>query len=186
MLKLNIFTSHSVNSIRRLKSTNFKSPSSVSEDVSVVYLIIVLLYQIQGTEKAIYSNCLCFYNQPVPPIVWYSVQVRYLLPGQRSGLVLADTPPLALQWTCYVARPAVAHGSNISEKRRRKIGKLVTTGKIYTYSHRFIVTSKQIRGNMLGTGLKFLVIKTFWSLSNQYHLVLVMYKTWCDVAISHT
>lgn len=40
------------------------------------------------------------------------------------------------------------------------MGKLVTTGKIYTYRHRFIVTNKQIRGNMLG--LKVLVIKTFY------------------------
>lgn len=40
-------------------------------------------------------------------------QVQYLLLGQRSYLVPADTLPLALQWTCYVARPAAARGSNI-------------------------------------------------------------------------
>lgn len=49
-----------------------------------------------------------------------SVQVQNLLPGQRSGLVPADTLPLALQWTCCVARPAVAHGSNVSERGGRK------------------------------------------------------------------
>lgn len=35
-----------------------------------------------------------------------------LLLGQRSGLVPVDILPLVLLWTCYAARPAVAHGSN--------------------------------------------------------------------------
>lgn len=42
-----------------------------------------------------------------------SIHVQYLLLGQRSGLVPADILPLALQWTCYAARPAAARGSNI-------------------------------------------------------------------------
>lgn len=49
--------------------------------------------------------------------VCYTVQVQYLLLGQKSGLVPADTLPPAPQWTCYAGHPAAEPGSNIWENK---------------------------------------------------------------------
>lgn len=131
MLKLNIFTSHSVNSIRRL----LKSPNSVSEDVSVVYLIIVLLSQRQGTEKAIYSNCFCFYSN-------LSLQLFDIL--SRSDTYFPGKDPVSYSLILLLSlfnglatSPVLQWHTDLTFQRRygEKMGKLVTTGKIYTYSH---------------------------------------------------
>lgn len=86
----------------------FKSPSSDSEA------------QIFTAQQRKRDSCELHMNWIECPCPRHSVQVQNLLPGQRSGLVPADTPPLALQWTCCVAHPAAARGSSVLERGGKK------------------------------------------------------------------